>query len=144
MQNDEARATVNRKEIMILIVDRNPHVREFLGREFRNRGFGVRGAGSSEDMVRLLGTEVLPDLLIVDPDLPSRGGEALLRFLRSEHPGLPLVLHGHGVGELVPPGPAVVELVEKSGRIDALGAAVRRALGRAHPGSGGAEVGHDG
>lgn len=128
---------------MILIVDRNPHVREFLGREFRDRGFGVRGIGSREGMERLLGTGNLPDLLIVDPDLPSRGGETMLRDLCAMHPGLPLVLHGHGVCELTPPDQAVVELVEKSGRIEALDAAVGRALKRALPDSGGGEIGHD-
>lgn len=130
---------------MILIVDRNPHVREFLGREFRSRGYGVRGAGDREGLERLLGSGQLPDLLIVDPDLPARGGEGLVRELLTAHPGLPLVLHAHGVGEWEPPKRAVVELVEKSGRLEALDAAVGRALTRSRTGfGGGGEIGHDG
>lgn len=128
---------------MILIVDRNPHVREFLSREFRNRGYGVRGIGSREGMDRLLGSGTLPDVLIVDPDLPSRGGEALLSDLYAMHPDLPLVLHGHGVSELEPPERRVVELVEKSGRIEALGAAVGRALRRTRQNCCGGEISHD-
>lgn len=128
---------------MILIVDRNPHVREFLGREFRNRGFGVRGTGSREGMERMLCSGSLPDVVIMDPDLPSRDGEVLVHDFCAAHPGLRLVLHGHGVSELETPEQAVVELVEKSGRIEALGAAVLRALGRVFPDFVGRENGND-
>ncbi|SKA96457.1 Response regulator receiver domain-containing protein [Paucidesulfovibrio gracilis DSM 16080] len=122
---------MNRNEIMILIVDRNPHVREFLGREFRSRGFGICAAGSAEAMRCRLASSTRPDLVILDPDLPPYGEDALLGELCSAHPDLPLVLHGHGVGDYSCPGPGVIELVEKSGRTDALGAAVDRALWRA-------------
>lgn len=121
---------MNRNDIMILIVDRNPHVREFLGREFRSRGYGVREAGTPEAIKRWLGSDLPPDLVVLDPDLPPYKEKALLGELCAAHPDLPLVLHGHGVGDYSCPGPGVIELVEKSGRTDALGAAVERALHR--------------
>lgn len=109
--------------ISILIVDRNPHVREFLQRELQGQGYAVLAAGTAGDMLtRLSGTEA-PKVVVLDPDLPDLGGLPLIKRLGREFPGVRLVVHAHGgEGGLERAG---APLVEKDGRTGPLLDAVR-------------------
>jgi len=119
----------------ILIVDRNPHVREFLQRELQGQGYTVLVAGSAGDMLSRLSGAAAPTVVVLDPDLPDLGGLPLLKRLVREHPGVRLIVHAHrGEGGLERSG---APLVEKDGRTGPLLEAVRNAAeGREQVGAG--------
>ena len=54
----------------ILIADRNRHVREFLRRELLAEGYQVEEARDGREILGLLNGGTLPDLLILDLELP--------------------------------------------------------------------------
>ncbi|EPR37380.1 response regulator receiver protein [Desulfovibrio sp. X2] len=114
--------------VSILIVDRNPHVREFLRRELAGRGYHILAAGSGEEMLDALSASSGPRVVVIDPDLPDQAGLPLLRRLAREFPGVRVVVHAHA-------GDAGLELagtdvVVKNGRTDNLLDAVSRAAAR--------------
>jgi CheY-like chemotaxis protein len=77
----------------VLIADRNPHVREFLRREFLNEGYRVLTAKNGRDILEQVYGPGRLDVLVLDLDLPDTNGTDLLDLLQDRIPGLPLVLH---------------------------------------------------
>lgn len=77
----------------ILIADRNPHVREFLRREFLCEGYRVKLAKNGTDVIRAVMGPGPPDVLVLDLDLPDTNGSEILDTLEDNIPGLPVVLH---------------------------------------------------
>ncbi len=84
---------MTKKEVTILVADRNPHVREFLRRELVGEGYGVRLARNGQETLDHLETPGGIDLLILDPDLPQGEDLELLEEIRGRDPGLPIVVH---------------------------------------------------
>jgi DNA-binding NtrC family response regulator len=81
------------KKIIILVADRNQHVREFLKRELMAEGYRVRLAKNVQEVLKkVYHTETL-DLLILDPDLPGTDKLVLLKKLQNRIPALPVVVH---------------------------------------------------
>ncbi len=100
----------------ILIADRNPHVRNYLGREMRQEGHRVRLAKSATEVLNCISGGESFDLLIVDPDLPDRRQIKLLERLRKETPSTPIIIHTYTKEYMTPPTPAGSGVVvEKSG-----------------------------
>jgi CheY-like chemotaxis protein len=82
------------RKIKILLADRNRHVRNFLQRELAGEGYQVRLAAEDRELLHLLQNDHLPDLLILDPDLPSYSTKAeLLALLHSHYPSLPILIY---------------------------------------------------
>ena len=81
------------KKLIILIADRNPHVREFLKREMIITGYRVRLAKSGQEVLKQIYSHEPIDLLILDPDLPDTEETTLLKALENRVPNLPVVLH---------------------------------------------------
>lgn len=82
------------RKINILLADRNRHVRNFLQRELAGEGYQVRLAAEDRELLHLLQSEHLPDLLILDPDLPSYCTKPeLIALLHSHYPALPIVVY---------------------------------------------------
>jgi len=81
------------KELIILIADRNPHVREFLKREMIITGYRVRLAKSGQEVLKQIYSYEPLDLLILDPDLPDTEETTLLKALENRVPKLPVVFH---------------------------------------------------
>jgi len=78
----------------ILIADRNPNVRELLKRELVAEGYRVHLARSGREVLnRLDDASGLPDLVIMDPDLPDMEEFSLLEVMRRRRPELPVVIH---------------------------------------------------
>ena len=78
----------------IVIADRNRNVRSFLQRELAGEGYQVRTAADERELLHLLEDEGAPDLLLLDPEIPSYVTEAeLIALLHSHHPALPIVIH---------------------------------------------------
>ncbi|MCF8061284.1 MAG: response regulator [Deltaproteobacteria bacterium] len=77
----------------VLIADRNPHVREFLRREFLNEGYRVLTAKNGREVLKQVYKPGPLDVLVLDLDLPDTNGSDLLDILQDRIPTLPLVLH---------------------------------------------------
>ncbi len=88
------------KEFNLLIVDRNPHIRNFLKREFQSEGYTVQLAKNSRELVDLIYSSVPVDLVIIDPDFPDVSQLNLFKSLEDRIPPLPLVIHGDLTGYL--------------------------------------------
>jgi len=117
----------------ILIADRNRHVREFLRRELISEGYRVEVAKDDKELLNIIDLEA-PDLLILDLEVPSGGGLAVLQRLQHRVPPLPVVIHtflteyanhpvvrGHG------------SFVEKMANTDVLKAAILEMLKKSYP-----------
>jgi DNA-binding NtrC family response regulator len=81
------------KEFNLLIVDRNPHIRNFLKREFQSEGYTVQLAKNSRELVKLIYSSTPIDLVIIDPDIPDVSQANLFKSLENRIPTLPLVIH---------------------------------------------------
>jgi DNA-binding NtrC family response regulator len=77
----------------ILVVDRNPNVRQYLKRELAWVGYRVLLAENCRSVVRMVQDKTIFDLVILDPDLPDEGSASLLQTLRQERPGTPIIIH---------------------------------------------------
>ena len=103
------------QEFKILIADRNRNVRKFLQRELLSEGYQVILAGESRELLQLFRSDNPPDLLILDPDIPSYLTKAeLIKLLHFHHPALPIVIYtlmsdDFNYSEM----PGVVECLEK-------------------------------
>jgi len=84
---------VNKRNITILITERNPHVREFLKREIASEGYGVRTAENGREMLKCVYEKEPIDLLILDPDLPDPDVNRILTELQDRVPRLPAIFH---------------------------------------------------
>lgn len=84
-----------KEKFIILIADKNPHVRKFLQREFITEGYGVRQAISGKDVLEQIYRQETIDLLILDPDLPDADELFLFKKLYDRIPALPVVVHAH-------------------------------------------------
>ncbi|MCJ7771519.1 MAG: response regulator [Desulfobacterales bacterium] len=80
---------------IILIADKNPHVRKFIQRELVAEGFGVRQAVNGRDVLKQIYCHESIDLLVIDPDLPDADELLLFKKLHDRIPALPLVIHAH-------------------------------------------------
>lgn len=98
----------------VVIVDRNPNVRELLRRELSLEGFRILLTGKGKELIERIDQGETVDLLILDPDIPDMDHRVLIETIRHRLPGLPIILHGfildvRDFGKL--PGP--ITLVEK-------------------------------
>jgi DNA-binding NarL/FixJ family response regulator len=82
-----------RNGMRVLIIDDQPQVRSALRLLLRER-LGVTAVGEAGDLAQaleLIGVEQ-PDLVLLDWELPARGGAAeVLANLRTAHPGLAVI-----------------------------------------------------
>jgi DNA-binding NtrC family response regulator len=121
---------VNRS-VTLLIADRNPHVREFLKREMMAEGYVIRLVKSGQELIDdIHDPGALPDMVILDPDLPDANEQSLVHHIRQIVPGLPIVIHTLQT-EMVHQLDAVhpVVFVEKKGSsVDHLKQAVKELL----------------
>jgi CheY-like chemotaxis protein len=81
------------QEFKILIAERNRHVREFLRRELVAEGYQVSVARDGREVLVLVNSEVRPDLLILDLEIPYLSDLALLEQLHQLSPPIPVVVH---------------------------------------------------
>ena len=82
-----------KKDITILIADRNPHVRKFLQREMTAAGYRARLADNAREVIKLAFHREPLDLVILDPDLPDADESHVLHHLLNRVPALPVVVH---------------------------------------------------
>jgi len=81
------------KEFNLLIVDRNPHIRSFLKREFLSEGYNVQLAKNGRELMDIIHSSAPIDLVIIDPDIPDVSQLKLFKSLEDRIPSLPFVIH---------------------------------------------------
>jgi len=117
----------------ILIADRNRHVREFLRRELISEGYLVQVAKDDKELLSIIDGEV-PDLLILDLEIPYGGGLAVLQRLKDRNPPLPVVIHTFLTEYASHPAvQGQASFVEKMGNTDVLKAAILDILKKSYP-----------
>jgi len=82
-----------RDTFIIMIADRNRNVREFLRREFKAEGYLVILAKDGREVLRMTRVGAVPDLLILDLDMPYVDGVKILEQLKDKEPSVPTVIH---------------------------------------------------
>ena len=104
-----------RRSATILVADRNPRIRGLVERELREAGYHVFTVESILQLRNWIAPGHLPDLLILDPDLPGGGPGDHIWSLLGRHPHLPVVFHCL-TGDIPSPQPgmAFTVTVEKS------------------------------
>ncbi|HEX3140473.1 MAG TPA: response regulator, partial [Rhizobacter sp.] len=75
----------------VLVVDDEPELRSLLSEYFARHGFAVRTAPDAA-AARAAMAEDLPDLAILDVNMPGENGLSLARWLRDAHPRVGLVM----------------------------------------------------
>jgi DNA-binding response OmpR family regulator len=75
----------------VLVVDDEPELRSLLSEYFSRHGFTVRSAPDAAS-ARAAMAEALPDLAILDVNMPGENGLSLARWLRDAHPRVGLVM----------------------------------------------------
>lgn len=75
----------------ILVTDGNEHIRLFLETELTLEGYQVILAGTGLEALRKI-REKTPDLLILDLRMPDMYDLEILRTIRKENKGLPIVV----------------------------------------------------
>src|SRR5215471_891714 len=75
----------------ILVIDDNPHVVDILGTYLRQEGYGVLGALTSDEGLKLA---ILsrPELVLLDIGLPGTNGIELLKRIRSLSPATRVIM----------------------------------------------------
>lgn len=129
---------VARRSALVLFADDDPTFRVLLRRALRGRP-GLRtaeAAGGSEAV--LLASELEPDMVVLDYDMPRMDGMAAARAMQEKQPGLPiLILSAYARGDI--PGidqPPPVRYAQKGTGIAALREEIDGLLDSPPPGSG--------
>jgi DNA-binding response OmpR family regulator len=118
-----------------LIAERNPHVRKFLRRELAAEGYRVELASNGREVLRMLDSNKVPDLLILDLDIPHVSGLEILKQLQDRESPLPVVVHTF-LSDYAdyPAVQNAAAFVEKTGNnIDKLKAVILDVLAKAYP-----------
>ncbi|MDO9005312.1 MAG: response regulator [Aquabacterium sp.] len=81
----------NKTQPVVMVVDDEPELRSLLSEYFERHQFTVRTA---EDALsaRALVAQAVPDVAILDINMPGENGLSLARWLRETHPGIGLVM----------------------------------------------------
>jgi len=80
-------------QFVILDADRNRHVREFLGRELSADGYLVLGVKDGRELMAMVHEGPIPDLIILDLELPYVDGLEVLERIRGLGARVPMVIH---------------------------------------------------
>ncbi|WP_319759718.1 response regulator [Maridesulfovibrio sp.] len=125
---------MQRTEVRILIVERNPRMRDFLRREFSKRNFIVEGAGNSSELFSKLDSDTPTHLVLLAVNTPEGLDGGLIQQLVSNYPNIPVILHSY-LEELSgdPSLQKVAAMVEKSGNPETLTRMVSIVLSRFYP-----------
>jgi PAS domain S-box-containing protein len=127
---EKARVAAPPRDLVVLLVEDNEHVREFANHLLDELGYRVLSAGNAEEALERLGRERI-DLLFTDVVMPGRSGVELARIARERDPSLPVLLASGYSDEIVGAAGTEFEIVRKPYDVGLLQAAVAAALVRA-------------
>jgi len=86
---------------VILIADRNPHIRGFLRRELSACGYQVRLVKTVKELLKEIYSRTPVDLLVLDPDFPGVEARVMARKIENRIPLLPVVLYCIGESDIL-------------------------------------------
>jgi PAS domain S-box-containing protein len=118
------------RDLCVLLVEDNDHVREFAHHLLHELGYRVVSAASAEEALAVLGTEEV-DLLFSDVVMPGQSGLELARLARQQDPALPVLLASGYSEEIVGTAGDEFEIVRKPYDAALLESALAAALERA-------------
>ena len=121
-------------QFVILITDRNRHVRDFLRRELAAEGYRVLVARDGREVLACVQGEGAPDLIVLDLEIPMVHELSLLERLRKRANSIPVVIHTF-LTEWTPAAgeERAAAIVEKSENTHFLKVAVRDMLKEFYP-----------
>jgi CheY-like chemotaxis protein len=90
--------------LRIVVVEDDPFVREMTVTELEDAGHEVTEAATRGQALRLLQTEIAPDVLMTDIRMPEANGCEVAKAYRERFPDLP-VLYVTGYAEQMQPVP---------------------------------------
>ena len=76
---------------VLMVVDDEPELRTLLAEYFGRHGFTVRTAADAAEARRIVGAAV-PDLALLDVNMPGENGLSLARWLRETHVGIGILM----------------------------------------------------
>jgi DNA-binding response OmpR family regulator len=116
-------------DFSILIIDKNPNVREFLKREFLAEGYRAETAKDGIALYDALVGGARPHLVILDADAPFLAGGDVLEKVLKKIVTLPLVIHAYQAQDLPHPlAERAAAVVEKSADPTVLKSVVKQIL----------------
>jgi len=80
-------------QFTLLIADRNRNVRDFLKREFVAAGYSVELAKDDRELLTMINAGAIPDLLILDLEMPYAAGPDVLEEVQNRNPSMPVVVY---------------------------------------------------
>jgi DNA-binding response OmpR family regulator len=80
-------------DLIILVADPNPHIRQFLKREFMRSGYKVFEASTYNEIFLRITSADPPNLIIFDLDLPYTSGLDVLKRLQNLVPPIPTIIY---------------------------------------------------
>ena len=84
---------IMKRHYNILIIDRNPHVRELLKREIASEYYDVLLAKSGSEVMDHLSASSPLDLIIIDPDIADLRESDFHKILCKSPFPLPVIIH---------------------------------------------------
>ncbi len=116
---------------LILITDRNRHVRDLLRRELTAAGYRIKLAKDGGEVLEGINGNDLPDLVVLDLDIPYAGSFELVEKIGASRPDLPVVVHTLYTEYAQHPSlKNMAAFIEKSGNIEALIKKIEEIIGR--------------
>jgi hypothetical protein len=111
--------------LTIAIMDRNPHVRELMCREFAALGHAAQAVQTKAEVLRLLAGPELPQVLVLDPEALGSGLQEISARVAALAGRLTTVLHVYAEDPVQPVLPGAM-LVEKEAHLGPLKILVER------------------
>ena len=87
-----AKPTPSLGPLKVLLVDDDEDVRILMARMFEKAGHQVKGVANGKGALESLAAGPLPDLVILDQNMPGLTGVQLLERVRATHPDLPIII----------------------------------------------------
>ena len=83
---------------LVLVVDDNEQLREFMRVNLETEGYSVREAGSAEEALKAIEAQA-PELVLLDVVMPGVDGWQLLQKLQELHGSIPVIMFSGQVDE---------------------------------------------
>ncbi len=105
-----------KNQCVVLVADRNPHIRKFIQRELAIDGYRVIAAENAGQLKSWILRTARLDVLVMDPNMPGIESREQVRSLLSLRPALPVIVHCHSSDCFALQGIAgKMAIVEKNG-----------------------------
>lgn len=106
--------------LVVLVVDDDDLVRTAMALELEDRGYGVLEAGSGPQALELLKGDHPVKAVVIDLNMPTLGGLALMTVIKADWPRLPIIAtSGADPAETLPQGVIFLQKPHRPGQLHA-------------------------